>query len=569
MTYFRISGFLAALTALSLLPAFAAIACSSGRDGPTTTRTELVNAARVPTVTPSPTHDNPSPTATPTSTATVTPTEIPTATPDPEAPTPEPTSTPLPGPTATAVAEREAYCREHALPTSTPEPDVTPTIVPTSPPGIADDEVPEEWMVKMNEIEDWVLDFYEVDPATVGDFNRRFVADEVWKEWRADAVEDWANDEDSTIDLWEQINRTLTLLSAESDYVEFISDYQGESYIGLYDSTNREIVIRGSEGEFDLEAEIVYVHEYAHYVQNEKYDYVPWGECFEADGDAGSAYRALIEGDASNTQFVYIDEVIGWDRLDEYFDSNVEEEPAPSPEPVMKRYGDEDNRFTYSVGSLFVLRVGWDFECESCGSNREKIDFLFKTPPYTTEQIYHEGKYFKGEGAEKLRLPGDLMGGDWEQRRGSTMGKSRWIALLAALSNVGSDEIEPEHPGWRGDFGLLLEDADGRALHLQAAEWENRRFIESLRRTFNDEPRLKPIQAPQRSGHQPFEELYIWRGDTGAIAMGVMLEPVNRFYTMFLAIGPDLETVEDAVYAARDELETREAIGSIDTGWPD
>ena len=454
MTYFRISGFLAALTALSLLLAFATIACSSGGDESTTTRTELANSARVPTVTPSPTPYNPSPTATPTSTATVTPTEIPTATPDPEAPTPEPASTPLPGTTATAVAEREAYCREHALPTSTPEPDVTPTAVPTTPPGIADDEVPEEWMVKMDEIEEWVLDLYEVDKASVGDFNRRFVAEEVWKGWRADAVEDWANDEDSDISLREQINRILTLLSAEGDYVEFISDYQGESYIGLYNSTKREIVIRGIDGEFDLEAELIYVHEYAHHVQNEKYDYVPWRECFVADGDARSAYTALIEGDASNTQFVYIDEVIGRERLEEYFDSSVEAEPDPSPEPVMKRYRDEHNNFTYLIGSLFVLRVGWELECESCGSNREKIDFLFKNPPYTTEQIYHEGKYFKGEGAEKLRLPGDVMGEEWEPRYGSTIGRSDWIALLAALSNVESEEIEPEHPGWRAILGF-------------------------------------------------------------------------------------------------------------------
>ncbi len=423
--------------------------------------------------------------------------------------------------------------------------------------------------MKMDEIEDWVLDLYEVDPATVGEFNRRFVAEGVWKEWRADAVEDWANDEDSTIDLWEQINRTLTLLSTESDYVEFISDYQGESYIGLYNSTKREIVIRGIDGEFDLEAELIYVHEYAHHVQNEKYDYVPWRECFEADGDARSAYTALIEGDASNTEYVYIDEVIGWDRLRQYFDSSVEAEPVASPEPVMKRYRDEHNHFTYLVGSLFVFRVGRDIECESCGSDREKIDFLFKNPPFTTEQIFHEGKYFRGEEAEKLRLPGDLMGEDWKPRYGSTIGRSDWIALLAALSNVESDEIEPEHPGWRGDFGLLLEDGDDRALYLQAAEWENHRYIESLRQTFNDEPRLKPIQTAQRSGEQPFEGLYIWQGDTGAIAMGVMLEPINRFYTMFLAVGPDLETVENAVYAARDELKNGETVGSIDTGWAD
>ena len=76
----------------------------------------------------------------------------------------------------------------------------------------------------MDEIEAWVRGFYGVDEEAVGDFERRFVNEGVWKEWMADGVEDWASDEDSHVDLWEnQIYRTLTFLSPDEDYTEFVA----------------------------------------------------------------------------------------------------------------------------------------------------------------------------------------------------------------------------------------------------------------------------------------------------------------------------------------------------------
>ena len=48
--------------------------------------------------------------------------------------------------------------------------------------------------------------------------------------------------------------------------------------------------------------------------------------------------------------------------------------------------------------------------------------------------------------------------------RGRRSAVSDWISLLATLSDADSDEIEPEHPGWRGDYGMLFEDEEGKAL---------------------------------------------------------------------------------------------------------
>ena len=537
------------------------LACTSATDdlGATATpRTVFVEATRVPTVTPSPTPDLPTPTPTSTAQPEATPTS-----------TPTPSVTPSPTATVEPLSEREAYCRDHALPTAKPESGETPTPVPTSPPGISDDKIPTDWIAKMDEIEVWVRNFYGVDTALVGDFQRRFVNEEVWKEWMGDGVEDWASDEDSRVDLWEQIYRTLTFLAPDEEYLEFIADYQGDRFVGVYNSEKREFVVQTASGEFDLLAELIYVHEYAHHVQNVKYDYPQFHKCYRADDDAHDALHALIEGDARRTEFEYINLVIGWDNLRRFFDEREGEGIAPTTEPKLSDYLDAGLDFTYGKGTDFIYSITRLTDCPNCELDREPIDEAFERPPYTTEQIYYEAKYSDGEGREPLILPEDVLGEEWELRSASTIGRSDWIALLATLADVESDEIGPELTGWRGDYGMLFEDDEGRALYLQVAEWENKRYIESLRKALSDQPRLKRIRADNLPDRKPFEDLYFWRGDTGGIAIGVELQPVDRFYTMFSAVGPDLETVEDAIYAARDNLVIGSSAGDGDTGWAD
>ena len=531
----RLFAFAACLSTLGFLSLLLALACTPSNDAATkqpatpTPRTVFVDATRVPTVTPSPTPILPTPTATRT-------------------PTPTPTPEPLSG--------REAYCRDHALPTPTPEPDTTPTPVPTSPPGIADDDVPEEWTAKMDEIEAWVRNFYGVDEAAVGDFARRFVDETDWKEWMADGVEDWASDEDSTAGLWEQIYRTLTFLSPDDEYTRFVADYQGDRFTAVYISDKREFVVQTTDWTFDLYAEFTYAHEYTHHVQNVKYDYPFFKECFKADWDAFNALRGLIEGDAVRTGIEYIDNVIGWDNWDNYFRRLDDEDDLPRSQPLLSRYFNERTDFTYDQGGSFAFSIAPVSDCPGCDVDRKPIDQAFEQPPYTTEQIYYEAKYFDGEGRDRLNLPDDVLGEEWELRSGTTIGRYDWIALLATLATAESDEIEPEHPGWRGDYGMLFADDDERALYLRIAVWENNRYIESLMTAFNDRTRLKRIRADDLPDREPFEDLYFWRGDTGSIAMGVEIEPADRFFTMFLAVGPDLDTVEDAVYAGRDNLIT-------------
>ena len=541
------------LFSLSLLIAFACISENGGttQNSPGSKTIPLwktvVNATLVPTVTPSLTPDLPTPTSTSTPNPAWTSTPTPTV-------SPTPTVTPSPSPTPEPLSEREAYCRANALPTSTPGPGETPTPVPTSPPGVADDEIPADWIAKMDEIEEWVLEIYQMDGSEAGEFRRILVDDQVWKDWRADAVKDWAEDEDSAIHLWEQINRALTLLSADSNFAEFTADYQGESYMGVYDPIKREIIIRASLDEFDVGTELAYVHEYAHHVQNLKYDFVSWRKCFEGDADASKATTAFIEGDASSAEYEYIETVIGWDAIYEYIDSldeDNDDDSSVDAEPVMTRYRNEINDFIYSGGTLFAWAVGEFGDCRDCGTDRRRIDAAFEHPPFTTEQIYDVSKYLDKEKRYTIDLPEDFMGADWDLRHGSTIGKSAWVVLLAALTGEDGDEIHMQFPEWDGDYGVLFEDKNGRALYVQVVRWRGDEYVNRLANVFDANSRLTRRWTAPPSDDVAFADYYLWEGDTGGIALGVE-SVLGWHYTMFLAVGPDIESAEKAVFDARD-----------------
>ena len=116
-------------------------------------------------------------------------------------------------------------------------------------------------------------------------------------------------------------------------------------------------------------------------MQNVKYDFVPWRECFEGDSDAYGAVTAFIEGDASNTEYAYIEDVIGWELVYEYIDDleDEDEESSVNDEPVMTRYQDELNNFTYLVGTAFVFKIPIQSDCFACATDRQKIDEVFSS----------------------------------------------------------------------------------------------------------------------------------------------------------------------------------------------
>ncbi len=364
----------------------------------------------------------------------------------------------------------------------------------------------------------------------------------------------WADREDSTEDLWDQIFKALTLLAPEKDFGEFEAEYLGDQIVGQYNYRTRELSVRVAEGKFDFWAEFTYVHEYAHHVQNESYRFPDIFNCFEADSDARNALSALIEGDAVRTQVGYIEEMIGWDRFDDLAEELDVEEEEPPEETAMRRYRDEQFRFTYSEGPDFVFDIAVISECENCDTERERVDDAFRIPPVTTEQVLYTDKYFDGEGRTRLSLPENLLGDEWEQRFASSVGKSNWIALLVALTGAEAEEIEPENPGWMGDYGVLFEHDDGRALHLQIVQWDNRKYADSLVNALDGRTQLVRTQTRQSSTIDGYYDFYGWHGEAGSIALGVTIDRVDRFRTMFLAVGPDPKTVDNAVRLARESL---------------
>ncbi len=467
----------------------------------------------------------------------------------------------------------EEYCQQdvlptpNVLPTSTPDPDIEPTPVSTAPPAISSEDFPEEWIAKMGEIETWVQGYYETDRDAIGDVERIFIDDSAWEMWERDKARDSATRDESTSDLWQQIYRTLTLLSPNGNLTSSIADYRANNIIGRYDRNDRKIFMKVADSDFGVLKEATYAHEYAHHIQNELYNFNAAIECFSGDSDAINAFAALIEGDAFTTQIAYIEDEANIDRYQDALEKRLAEQNDEVVEiPPIQRYIEAQSLFTYIDGWDFVYSIAEDLvECDHCQTERQRIYEAFRNPPTTTEQVLEISKYFRKERRTKLNLNENLMGDEWRARYASTFGNMNWIALLLVLTGEYSELEGPGLPrhelhlkGWMGDYRILLEDDNRRAIYITASRWENDRYINRLIEAFDDRAGLTLIQDSMPAASLQLEGYYVWQGDTGSIALGYTAKqyaehPAN----MYLAIGPDTETVNEAVVAAHKNLVVR------------
>lgn len=453
--------------------------------------------------------------------------------------------------TATAVADRQSHCEANALPSPTPEPDTTPTPVPTPPISITSDDIPQEWLDKINEIEIWVRDYYGASEENIGDgLGRRFVDESVWSEWMSHIVREARSEEEADSALWEQVYKTLTLLDADSSLIEFEADFYSDTFIGFYNDDLKEIVLRIDYDEFDLGDELTYVHEYSHLVQYAIYDVETLRECYSADHDAWNSVTALVEGDATQTELAYIEEVIGEERFNRFY-ADYEDETV-GDKSAMHAYSKHLAYFPYRQGPWFVFWLAVYLECPNCNTERRKIEDGFRIPPVTSEQVMDFSRYEANETREVVSIPDDVMGNNWEHRYASTVGKADWIALLAALTDGEFEEVAEAHPGWLGDYALLLRDDQDRGIYISVARWNNKLFVNNLVDALDNRQELIRTESIQQDD---FNVIHIWDNVTsGNLGIAMSTDVEDRIRTMVIVVGPDQDTVEAAISAARSRM---------------
>lgn len=253
----------------------------------------------------------------------------------------------------------------------------------------------------------------------------------------------------------EALYKLLGLLAEESDLQAILNELYGEQVAGFYDGETGEIVVRARQDELTLIEQGTMVHEMVHALTDQ---HISFHDTFQAmvdedRFDQANAYQALIEGDATLAEVLWIQrlpqEQIG--RL--LAESLTLETPAFNSAP---RFLTESLTFPYDSGLAFVQDLhgtgGWD-----------AVNDAYVTMPDlpgSTEQIITPDDYTRDLPAD-VAIPDVPLAG-YELEFTSVWGEQGFRLLLN--QGEGVNTVAEASEGWGGDSYHQWFDGESAAL---------------------------------------------------------------------------------------------------------
>jgi len=315
--------------------------------------------------------------------------------------------------------------------TSLPQGEVPGTNSPSISPEVAAEMREEIGVLILDAEESRGLPFLAVPTITILDqsaFTERVNADLI-----ANLAE-----EDLTAD--EALLKLLGMLEPDDDLESMIIDLHTEQRAGFYDTETKELVVPvAADGITPLQS-VTIVHELVHALTDQHFDF---GDELdrrfdEGNGDGVSAALALIEGDATYQQFLFLESLSPDDAADAALeilsiDSVVFD--------AMPQWMQRDLVFPYEKGLTFIGQT-------MATAGLKGVDDAYKAIPISTEQILDPNKYLRGEQPETLTpLTVDLPG--WEMAEEATFGE--WGIQLILTDAVPPGAATQAAAGWGND----------------------------------------------------------------------------------------------------------------------
>jgi len=294
----------------------------------------------------------------------------------------------------------------------------------------------------------------------------------------------------------------IGLLDPGFDLRTFEINLQSEQIAGYYDPETAEMFVVQAQG-FQGPERLTYSHEYTHVLQDQNYD-IQHGlnyndDACEADSEHCAAVQALIEGDATLSEYIwetYYATAQDKQQIDAF--NNSLKSPIFDSAPAFMK---DDLLFPYSQGSTFVMDIlnngGWS-----------AVDAVYHNPPESTEQILHPNLY-----PSDKPIPVDLpdltsaLGDGWRELSRDQMGEWYTYLILARGVNPNArldDTIaQTAAAGWGGDEYLVLHnDSTSSTAFVMKTVWD----------TTNDATEF--LTALQQSANSRFGVSATQQGDT-------------------------------------------------------
>jgi hypothetical protein len=274
----------------------------------------------------------------------------------------------------------------------------------------------------------------------------------------------------------EALYKLLGLLNEDVDLAALLTDLYGEQVAGFYDGDTGELVVPIREEGFSIVQRATMVHELTHSLTDQQFQFHDtYMAMFDEDRlDEASAYQALIEGDASMTELLYL-QTLSQRELGEFFAEALDvDSTALDAAPAFIQ---DSLLFPYDSGLAWVQQHYLRDQWETINAAYSEMPNL----PGSTEQIITPDDYERDLPQVVVAEAPPLTG--YELERESVWGEFGFRIMLDQI--LGETAGIEAADGWGGDYYAQWFDGQNAAL-LILFEGDTDRDTEELRSALLD-----------------------------------------------------------------------------------
>ena len=268
----------------------------------------------------------------------------------------------------------------------------------------------------------------------------------------------------------------LGLLDQEADLETVLTDLYGQSVVGFYDGETGEIVLSARQDSLSILERGSMIHELTHALtdQNLGFDVVYRAMVDEDRLDQATAYQALIEGDATLAEVMWI-QGLSQNDLGRFVAESLEiDGSALDAVPEFIR---DSLLFPYDTGLVFVQDLftvgGWNTVNDAY--------LMFPDLPGSSEQVITPADYQR-DLPIVVEMPTITISG-YELERTSVWGEEGFRVMIDQV--LGGSKAAVAADGWGGDAYHQWFDGENAAF-LLIYKGDTARDLEELRSTLLD-----------------------------------------------------------------------------------
>jgi len=300
---------------------------------------------------------------------------------------------------------------------------------------------------------------------------QKIISREALQEETAEGVDQQTQEK---FDQTEAMLALLEVIPADYDYTEGTVDMYGENIAGYYVPSEDQIyLVEGDQ--LSQTDQMVLAHESTHALQYQHHDMSRFDDP-TLDDDQQLAFLSLIEGDATLSSVMYLNEYIPTVEQLEMYSSfaNFDEGGSQNFPNFMIKF----LSFPYDYGFEFVSALynkgGW-----------EEVNLAYENPPLSSEQILHPDSYFENDTPLNVDLSSQIenLGKGWEEVDQNVMGEYGIYLILEEY--FGPYAAYEAARGWGGDQYVLLQNTEtGTYTFLIQIDWDGPKEAEEFWQSF-------------------------------------------------------------------------------------